>query len=422
MNLARSTRSLLVAVLVVGALDVGVRLSQRVGEQAEIGALPAFDAAAVDRIRVGRVDRMVVLERRGERWFVAAPSEAPADGVAIRALLAELAPGVRPLARVDEEELDRYGLAGGSELAVSVEAAGRPLLSLTLGHDAPGGGTWLRWPGDDSVLRADVGGRGPFDRAPVAWRDPTIVDLDPEAIVAMRLENQRASVRVARQGAGWVSDAGWAVDGPTMAALVTRVARWRALEVAAPGQVDRRWGIELEVRDRDPVRLHFEQRGALFFVGIAGTDQRFRVGLEVPYTVARMPHALHDRHLWGPLEQRVIRFERRGAGPTGVLVQGEAGLSVVQPPGLDTEPERARAAVDWLVAPRVHRWAEPGLPDADFGGSRHSWRVTFSDGAVRTLELGGSASVAGKPCVAVRVQGRQGWVEERVVRGIEGLF
>jgi len=165
----RQTVALLVAIVVVMLLDTAVRWGAAPPPPPPI--LAGFTAARADRIQIGRVDHALVLERRSDVWWLMGPPEAPADPVAVAALLDDLAGGIQPEAVADAGHHERYGLSGGDERRIEVTAGDDVLMRLFVGHDAAGGGTWVRFPDSDRVLRADIGGRGRLDRPAGAWRD-----------------------------------------------------------------------------------------------------------------------------------------------------------------------------------------------------------------------------------------------------------
>ncbi len=412
MRAARHTGWLLAAVLAVGAVDVAVRVSARPAAQQDLPALQGFDPAEVDRISLGRADAPTVLERRDGTWFLAAPTRAPADPALVRELLEGLADGVVPDARVDDGDHERYGLDGGQELRVDVQAGERSLLDLYVGHDAGGGVSFVRLPGADDVYRARVGGRARFDRSPGAWRDRQVTDLDPASIVALRV----GDTTVERDGDRWRSASG-PLDGPTVAALVNALAKLRGIEVAAPG---RELGEELEVTLIDAsgaeVALSFGRSGELWLVR-RGQD-RWRVAPDLARLLASAPASLADRALWAGVPADVTRLEVRSDARSGLLERDSEGWRVVRPPNVDVDPRRADAAAEWLAAPRVDAWASGG---AAFP-SRHEWRVTLG-GRVRTLELGASSPDGQR--IAIRDAAdpdRIGWIDARIVSGIEAIF
>ena len=413
MRAVRQTRWLLAGVVVLGITDAAVHTAER-AETAALPALPGFDPALVDRITLGRADAPVVLARAGEGWSLVAPASAPADPLLVDQLLEGIASGVQLEARVDEGDLERYGLDGGYERRVDVQQGERSLATLYVGNDAGGGASWVRLPGADTVYRARVGGRGRFDRSPGAWRDRQVTRLDPASISGVTI----GSTVLTREGEGWRSAAG-PLDAPTVASLVAGLAELRALEVAAPGRDANEPPLEvvLGLLHEDPVTLSFARVGQLWHVW-RGED-RWRVGPELPELLVGAPRSLADRALWSVPVDEVARVELLSAERQGVLERDGAGWRVVRPVHVDVDPRRAAAAAEWLATPRVVAWSD--APGASHGfPSSHRWRITTGL-QVRTIELGTPAG-ARVPVRDAAAPERIGWIDARIVAGIEAIF
>lgn len=423
MRAQQQTIALAVAVVLLGGLDLAVHTLGAPSTTEALPALPPFDPGAVERVTLGAADDPLVLERRGAGWWIVAPSDAAADAPTVTSMLEVLAGGVVPQARIDVSDHERYGLAGGTELRIDVFGQDRTLLALYLGHDAGGGSTWVRWPDDDTVYRARIGGRATYDRSPRSWRDRTVTDLDPASVTALRIEGEGA-IALQRGEGGWSSPS-LAVDGPLIEQLVANLAGLRGLEIAAPDLIVGAPRVWLST-DTEQIELGFEQVGQLWFVGRAGSDERWRSAAALPQLLATAPTSLRDRHLWATISGGLQRLERtaHGAVGRGLLQRDGEDWRLVAPPNVDLDPRRAAAAAQWLSRPRVDAWAQVPAAELGFDPPRR-WRLHFEGGQVRTIELGEQREVAGAPRVAIRDSRhpeRAGWVDARIVAGIEAVF
>ena len=423
-SIQRTTWLLLVLVILTAFVDGVAHLSDFGPTAIQHPGLPSFDEAAADRITLGRTDDVVVLERKADGWWIVAPIAGRANQDAVQSLLDALSAGVAPEAGVGEEDRERYGLAGGNELRVDVQGEGVTLATLYVGHDAGAGSTWVRWGGGDAIYRARIGGRATFDRGARAWRDLDVTSLDPRNL-------QRVVVRTENRTFTWIPDGqgGWRdrrrpLDVPTLTRAVQALARLHALEVAVPAYAEGSLVVEL-IGPNDTTRLAFEAIGELWFVSRADRDERWRVAPELPALLVAAPDSLLDRHLWGPIQAAAVRIEQRIERERAALeLSDEAGWVRTTPTPLDVDPKRAQAAATWLRGPRVARWAEEPPRELGFPGSE-SWQVRFDNRRIRTLELGGRALIDGMEHVAVRDRrqsNKVGWVDARVVSGIQRLF
>ena len=422
MSAARTTTALLFVTLTLAVLDVGAHLQAQPPPPITLVSLPGFDPSQADRITLGGATRSVVLERRSDGWWIAAPTAGRAHQPAIEELLGAVSGGIEPEARVDDGDHGRYGLSGGGEMQVTVEGEGATLLTFVMGHDAGGGSTWVRWAGSDDVYRARIGGRATYDRSPRAWRDLAVTRLDPAALTAVRVRGPER-FKIVREGGEWTHP--WRdLDGPSLRELVARLASLTALEVAAPRFVEGDLTVQLDEPGRSTV-LTFEQVGELWFVGRQDRQERWRVAHDLPQVLMEAPESLANRSIWPRSTAPVIQVERERDGQRDVISKSEEQWVRVDGQGdvvLDATP--ASAAAVWLSGPRVRGWAEGGAAQLGFPATER-WTVTFADGRRRTLELGMRTTIDGLPHLAVRSRRRPkriGWVDERVLRGVQGLF
>ncbi len=125
---------------------------------APLPAAPRFDVAAVTAVRFDHGDTERRWHRGAQGWTVGAQGSV-SDHSGIERLVQRLSAGVAPYSRADEGNLKQYGMTNAEDIRVTVLADDLPLTSLVVGRDAPGGGSFVRWANDQTVYRADIGGR-----------------------------------------------------------------------------------------------------------------------------------------------------------------------------------------------------------------------------------------------------------------------
>ena len=405
------TRRLLVAVLALAAVDLAVWGLGRTPPAAALPSVPSFDPAAASAIHLTGPAGDLGLVRTGDGWRLTAPTDAPADPVEVDAVLAALAGGIRPDLRIGDTDHETYGLSGGEELRVEVDGAAGRLSAFYVGRDAGGGATWIRLPDKGDVYRARIGGRERFARPAGGWRDRRVIDIDPATIVGWSVRAGELAWGATRSPDGWTGDP-FPVDGPTVDRLVAELAKLRAAEVTAPRADAVRWdGPTVALRTQeDNVVLTFGSDGPTRYVRRGDREEQWRISAPWLDRLSE-PETFRDRALW--TAARVDRFVLRAPGREGILVHEGDSWRIERPPNVDLDPARAEAVAAWLAQPRVLAW-DTAAPT--FAGD-HRWEITL-DGQLRRIELGPEDGDR----VAIRVDGRVGWIEARVVRIAEGLF
>lgn len=439
---------LLVAALVLLALNL-LDLAPRVDPDAA-PALPAVPADQATRIELSdSVEKIVLVpgeDAGGQRtWRLLAPVEARADQQMVDTLLSGFQRQVVADVRVDQGNLDAYGLEPGKGVVVELWAGGeQPAVSLTVGLDAPGGSSFVRLSGNDAIYRARVGGRDRFPVEVSRWRNRVPVGLDAEQVGSVTLERPGAEpVVLVREGGAslqgpgpWALDppAPWPVDQAGVNALVGRLGALRADEVLA-GDFD--GGFEpplvtatLALYDgtRRVLRLGSRAHAQAAFLKVDGDDVVYRVPRRDVLALLTDRDGTRDRTMLALeggdvdallLEQDGRRFLLRQVG-------GEGRWVVVDPPGAELDIERVLFAARALVSLRGDAVADGVAPGAA-GLDRPSAVVTIVmiDGTSHALELGGPTTGRdGQPARFARVRG-QGAVmvlAEATVQRILGAF
>ena len=187
MSATRTTRGLAVLLLVLLLLDALVWRQQAL-DQAPLPQLNGFEVDGVDSLLLTLGEERIRLQRTADQWQVLTPRTHPADPVAVAAVLDALRGGVRPEARVDQGNHERYGLEGLETIRVSVDTPDTALMTLHIGRDAPGGATFVRFDGEDAVYRARIGGRALYDKPAASWRDARLWRLPSHRLVGLAVE------------------------------------------------------------------------------------------------------------------------------------------------------------------------------------------------------------------------------------------
>ena len=185
---------------------------QRPGEQSSspdaVGALVAFDSAAVDRIDILMPTAPVSIAREDDRWMLTAPLRAPADAGAVdatigmtRALTSKTLVSSNP-AKQHVFQLD------STAVLLTLSSRGTAVASIRIGKPDPTyTGTYVRKDGSDEVYLVD-GILSAIVARPVRdWRNKAIVRLRPEDIRTVRFHYGDTTFTLAR------TDSLWMVDG-----------------------------------------------------------------------------------------------------------------------------------------------------------------------------------------------------------------
>jgi hypothetical protein len=299
---------------------------------------------------------------------------------------------------------DGYGLSGGSEVSVEVELDGGRRIALLVGSDAGGGGTFVRFPDDERVYRARVGGRSLYARPPRALADRRVLACDPAEV--RRVESAGWSAE--RSDEGWVGSPD-PVDDELMEQLVAGWCSTRAAVAArerAPAEMDLALTVTLPTGPR-VVRLG--EADGLWYAERDGRLWQVDPGLAERLS---SPEARADRRLWSlPVLDRV---RWTGPGFVGELVREGAGFRIVRPANVDVEPARAEALLSALAAPRVAGWEAVDPVEAGFPST--TWLEVDGGGASARLEIG--ATKGDRTWVrAGQTPGKIGWVHSNVVEG-----
>lgn len=149
---------------------------------------PILDAAAAEklaRVRLTENGKSVVLVRSGSAgWKVAAYHDLPADFSKLATLVKSLmAARVERLVTASPERIARLGF--GSTTISLMDEAEKPLLELSLGNSADGGGRFLRFGNDTPAYLARLNAY--LDLEPRNWADTALAHFKPADIAKITL-------------------------------------------------------------------------------------------------------------------------------------------------------------------------------------------------------------------------------------------
>ncbi|HEY7956294.1 MAG TPA: DUF4340 domain-containing protein [Polyangia bacterium] len=204
------------------------RLSTDERHQARGRLFPGFDRARIDSLRLTRGKSAVELVRKGDAWWIAAPSSL-AEPTAVDAVLGELDFGQveRRISNADPALREKLGLRSPR---ATLEAGGR---TFQIGGDAPDGSTvYVASSKDPDVLVVERRFFDVLDKSAEGWRSLRLTLTEPDQGHALAV----GEVALERQGAGWALEKPIAARASTtrVDALLAAIDRARA-HSARPG-------------------------------------------------------------------------------------------------------------------------------------------------------------------------------------------
>ena len=247
MRLTAKTKALwLLALLLAGITMLPERVDPSL---APLPELPALEASEANRIEIthGALPK-VVLQRQDTGWTILQPIQSPADNLLVGTLLRGFEEATPMDVRVDDGELETYGLDIEKRILVEIFAQSEtPQISFSMGANARGGAAFLRLTGSEAVYRSRVGARHRFEMDAVGWRDKMVLQLEADNLVAMSIERQADRLEFLRNPTGDMSASGelelgaWSLvdqdfvgDPRLIELLVKSLSTIRASEILSP--------------------------------------------------------------------------------------------------------------------------------------------------------------------------------------------
>ncbi|MBT3220970.1 MAG: DUF4340 domain-containing protein, partial [Proteobacteria bacterium] len=281
--MSKAARNTLALVLLALAL-VFIDFYAHVRPQAEPDQLPgiaAVKASEVDELTLTRGDQRLVLEKQEGLWMLTAPIEYRANEQAVHTLLASLKEGIPFDVRVEEGNLDRYGLDASNCIFVQIDAAGS-LTAFYVGNNAAGGSTYVRFPSSQTVYRARIGGRSRYERQPADWRDKRVHPFDPQEVTDLVIERHgQGDLEFNRGESGW-SSAMDSLDTARLQSLLQILSDLTAHELLSADHPKGEDQATLAIAtSREDSVLVFSRLGDEFFARNTDEPMIFRVGPQV---------------------------------------------------------------------------------------------------------------------------------------------
>ena len=384
----------------VGLADGLARLD--LAAEPPLPRFPPFQPLDPVKLILTHGDARVVIERRDKDWFVVEPYEALADRAGVKAILGVLQKGVPMEVLVQRGDFEPYGFEGGEGLRIEVHGELSVLQDFYLGADTTGDASFVRFPSDDAVYRARVGGRARYDRVPVAWRDLRVAGLEPNQVVRVTLERGGETVAFSRPvetGEGGKVELGrWSLE-PALAGFVLdqesagQVAEGLA-RLRGGGLIDDPGAPPLVTATLDTVDAG--DVGAAVVIALGrdpGGAWARRVGDPLVYRIATAMldratapvAAWADRQLFAVPQP--VRLSWADAVIETVVENAGKGWQVVRPAGASVDPAEVGAIAKAVRGLRAEGVAVVSTADAGFP-SKDRFSVTGADGAVQVLEIG----------------------------------
>ncbi|MCK6522018.1 DUF4340 domain-containing protein [Myxococcota bacterium] len=401
-----------------------------VDPSADLPTLAGVDRDAVTRVEItqGQLEKVVILGSLKEGWRVTQPYDAPADAMLLRTLLNQLREPVVMDVRLDEGNLETYGLDDQNGVLVELFTDGEtPAFSIVVGGDMPGGFSFVRLKDSEEVFRARVGGRSRYARDTVEWQNRMAVQVEPELVAEITLAQPSGELRFWREIAGtnergeaswspWrlAQDPALALNQDAVTDLVTSLSVVRAgtrLGADFDGGFDQPAArVELRLNDGSTRVLTFGGRESAegAFLKVSGED--------VVYAVAKPKRDAALAPLAALLDNRILRFTREevdrlrledGGVPVVLESGGEQLWRVAEPKNVDADVKLILFTVNILADLRSDG-AATGVSLADAGLSEPGQVITVykKDGGVHTVEVGRTvADDQGRLFYYVRVDG-----------------
>jgi len=338
-------------------------------DSASADALPilgGFRPSDIDELAITSVVGTVRIARGDDGWEVAAPYSHDADDALVQGIIAILADGVSPEARVDEGDHERYGLVAGQQVLVELKGVGQVVSALYVGNNAGGGVNFVRIPGEDAVYRARIGGRSRYDRPHGAWRNLQVFTFQPAGVVGIRIDADGEPVIFTKGPNGWAGDD---LDGELVAALPENLGSLRATRVMAPGSVAGFDGrVTLTMDAGPPVAFDFGTEGQIGVIRTEANGPLYQVPAPLTDLLADGRDAFADRAILrldlATLSELVLEEPER----TSVIrrdIRTEAWVAV-KPATLDIDSRKAMEVARFLATLRVIDFVEVSPAEAGF--------------------------------------------------------
>lgn len=399
---ARTTTLLLLAIAVVGAADVAVRVQQTIESQ-PLPSVPPIAPINPVKMVITHGDDVVVLEKREDTWWVTAPFEFQADKPSVKAILNLLVHGVPMDVEVDRGHFENYGLDQGNGILTEVYGASGVLTRFYVGENSEGGSTFVRFPEDERVYRARVGGRSRFEHTASQWRDRRIFELDATTFDNIAVERQGSRISFSRRfepnEAGTPMPSPWSVDGQPsfpldqemMQDLADSLAKLRAGEILGPdAPFDVPVGtVTFHTTGGEAHTLVLARHDRGLFARRDNEPATYRIGDPMAARVDRPLSRWRDRTLFAvePISLKGMMYEDASLRTVMVADPKTGVWTVTEPANIAVDSREATRVAKALVKLRASDTADIDPKDAGFP-SKTRLGLLLHDGTTRWMEIG----------------------------------
>ncbi len=200
---------------------------------------PEVDKETLTGLEITRPEQApIVLEKRGDTWWVTSPVEAEADENTVNTALNRIselkATGV---VATKAENHARLEVDDAQAIRVIAKSMGAPALDVRIGKYA-GGNTMARFDGGQEVYGLNGSIKYVFDRELKAWRNRKISDYKPARVQAVSFDSEGGQFSFEKEGDEWKQVAPKKkikkLDAKKVKGLVSSAARLTATDFAGP--------------------------------------------------------------------------------------------------------------------------------------------------------------------------------------------
>lgn len=384
----------------------------------------------VTRVEItqGQIQKVVIEGTWDEGFDVLQPYEGSADFMSLRPVLNAFVDPISMDVRVDEGDLESYGVDDQRGVLVELFTSGdTPAMSVVVGYDVPGGSSFVRLPGSDTVYRAKVGGRARYEHEPIHWKDRMVAEWTPEEMVSITVDGGSFGAWSFRREATGDLDAGgrpelgdWRASGgppdlvPDQAAIT---AITRSLCVLRSGRIlsndyDGGWeppGAVVTMLDIDG-ETHVLTFGSRVFDGAAYVktnerDEVFQVASADRARVLRDWDDFRDLTVFDFEAALIDTIYLEDGGTPTLVAQSDDGMwTILEPPNVDADVKQIIFTANTLSKLRGQALLDPA--EVPFGEMSNRFTVTFLDGSTEVLEFGTPFVENGRRWFPMRVRGR----------------
>jgi hypothetical protein len=310
--------------------------------------------------------------------------------------------GVPMDVEVDQGHFESYGLDQANGILIEIAGANGTLTRFYVGENSEAS-TFVRFPDDDRVYRARLGGRSRFEHSASEWKDRRIYDLESTTIDSVAIDRAGAHLGFSRafvtDDKGTATPGPWTVDGmpayPLDQAMVQDLAdglaKLRAGEILpADAPFDVPVGsVTFHTTTNETHTLTVARHDQGVFCKRDNEPATYRIADAM---VARIDRALprwRDRTLFSVVPTRIRGMIFEDASLRTVLVADpKTGVwTVTEPTNVAVDSREATQVARALVNLRADDTADIAPALAGFP-SKTRLGLTLDDGTTRWVEIG----------------------------------